>query len=388
SKTRLDRLGYFKTVSVNTPLVPGHDDLIDVNYAVEEQPTGSLSASLGFSQSDGLLLGVNVSEKNFFGTGRSVGLGLNRSASVKSANLSYTNPFFTVDGVSRGFRVFYKETDYEEADISSYSTDKLGGAMTFGYPIDRITRLSFGLQAENTKIKLGSYPAQEITDFIDVHGDAFEQVLLTGSWTRSSLNKGLFPTKGWSQSLGIDIALPEISDLEFYKIQYESDYYLPLSDNHEWVFRQRVNLGYGNGYSTTGSLPFFEHYFAGGFGSIRGFDSSSLGLLSTPASDDPNQDGDPFGGNVLTEFNFELIFPFVILEDRSSVRTSLFLDAGNVFDTNRGYNPSLDEVRAAAGLSLSWITPVGPLSFSVGKALRKKDGDNTQVFQFMLGQTF
>ncbi|WP_369602494.1 outer membrane protein assembly factor BamA [Hahella sp. SMD15-11] len=388
SKTRLDRLGFFKTVSVDTPLVPGHDDLIDVNYTVEEQPTGSLSASMGFSQSDGLLLGVSVTEKNFFGTGRSVSFGLNRSASVKSANLSYTNPFFTIDGVSRGFRVFYKETDYEASDISSYSSDNLGAAMTFGYPIDRVSRLRFGLQAESRNIKLGTYPAQEITDFINTNGNKFDAVLITGSWTRSTLNKGVYPTQGWSQTLGADITLPKLSDLTYYKVQYESDYYVPLSDSHEWVVRQRTNLAYGNAYGSTASLPFYEHYYAGGFGSVRGFENSSLGLRGTPDALDPDQSGDPFGGNLLTEFSLELIFPFALLEDRSAVRSALFLDAGNVFDTDRGFDPALDELRVSAGVSLAWITPVGPLSFSLGKAIRKKDGDNTQFFQFMLGQTF
>lgn len=388
SKTRLERTGYFKTVNVETPLVAGTEDQIDVNYAVEEQSTGSLSASLGFSQSSGIVVGANVAERNFLGSGRQVSFGVNKSESVQSANFAYTNPYFTVDGVSRGFNVSYRETDYEKEDLSSYTSDTLLAGVNFGYPIDRVSRLNFGTRFNHTNLRLGQYPSIDITDFTSLYGTTFDFIELTGSWSRSTLNRGVFPTRGASQRFSMSVALPEISDLAFYKARYETDRYFALSDNDEWAVRLSGNVAYGDGYATDDQLPFFENYYAGGIGSVRGYESSSLGRRSPVNPENPDKSEDPFGGNFLVESSLELIFPFAVLEDRSQVRTTLFVDAGQVFDTYRGYDPKLDEIRTSAGLSLAWITPVGPLSFSIAKALNAKEGDEKQFFQFLLGQTF
>src|SRR5690606_38956934 len=214
SKTRLERLGFFKTVDVETVPVPGTDDMVDVNYSVEEQPTGSLSASVGFSQTSGVILGANVAENNFFGSGKRVSFGVNVSDSVKSANFGYTNPYYTVDGVSRGFSVFARETDYEEEDISSYLLDEYGGRLSFGYPIDNITRLNFGLGYTLSKIQAGSFTSEEVRDFIVEEGDSFNNYFLFGSWRRSTLNRGVLPTDGYSHSESADVAVSG-SDLTY-----------------------------------------------------------------------------------------------------------------------------------------------------------------------------
>ncbi len=386
SKTRLERLGYFQTVDVETVPVPGTDDLVDVNYSVQEQPTGSLSASVGFSQNSGVILGASVSENNFFGTGKRVSFGVNFSDSVKSANVSYLDPYYTVDGVSRGFSLFARETDYEEEDISSYLLDEYGGRVTFGYPTDSITRLNFGAGVTQSNIKPGVFSAQEVRDFIADEGDSFTNYFLFGSWRRSTLNRGVLPTKGYSHSLSLDVAVPG-SDLTFYKATHKTDFYFPLTDSANWVFRARSEIGYGDGYGDRSQMPFFEHFYSGGYGSVRGYEANSLGNKAERAAGDFS-DPDPFGGNVLTEGGLELIFPTPFAGDSRSMRTSVFVDAGQVFDTERGFDPELGEVRTSAGISFQWITAVGPLAFSLAKPLNDKSGDDTQVFQFSLGQTF
>lgn len=386
SKTRLERLGFFKTVTVETPLVAGTDDQIDVNYAVEEQSTGSLSASLGYSSS-GLVLGASVTENNFLGTGRQVSFGVNRSDTVRSANFNYTNPYYTVDGVSRGFNLFYRETDLSNSryELTSYIEDSLGGGINFGYPIDRYSRLNFGVGYTHTSIQV-EQPVIEIVKFLDEYGDNYDFFDVTASWRRSTLNRGLFPTSGTSQRVSLRVVLPEISDFSFYKVGYGSNAYFPLTANHEWVFRARGDVRYGDGYGDLGELPFFEHYFSGGIGSVRGYRPNSLGPKSTPPEGSTER-ADPYGGNLQMEGSLELIVPFIFLEDRSQVRSSVFLDGGNVFDTDRGFDPEPGEIRFAAGISLSWITPIGPLSFSLGQALNDEDEDRPQFFQFLLGQT-
>ena len=386
SKDRLNRLGFFKDVNVETPGVPGKDDQIDVNYSVEEQPTGSLSASLGFSQTNGFLVGANIAENNFFGTGRRVSFGVNVSKSVKSANFSFLDPYYTVDGVSRGFTLFATKTDYAQENISSYVLNNYGGTLTFGYPIDNVTRMSFGVGVQHPSLSVGTLPAQEITNFISAQGDAFNIFTLNGGWARNTLNRGVLPTAGYKHSISLELAVP-FSDLEYYKATDNFNYYWPINRDQTWVTRLRTALGYGGGYGKTGSLPFFQNYYSGGIGSVRGYATNSLGALSTPAVGDYSSP-QPFGGNVLTEASAELIFPTPFAKGSQSMRTSLFLDAGNVFDTHRGFNPSLGQIRASVGVSFQWITAVGPLGFSLAKPLNSRNGDQTQIFQFTLGQQF
>jgi outer membrane protein insertion porin family len=386
SKTRLEQLGFFETVDVQTVPVPGTDDLVDVNYSVVEQATGSLSASVGFSQASGVILGANISENNFFGSGKRVSIGVNVSDSIKSANFSYQNPYYTVDGVSRGFSVFARETDFEEQDITSFLLDEYGGRLSFGYPTDNITRLNFGVGYTFSRVKEGIFSSQEVQDFVAEEGNDFNNYFLFGSWRRSTLNRGILPTDGYSISVSADVAVPG-SDLTFYKLSQKNDFFQPLNDARTWVFRARSEIGYGNGYDGRSVMPFYEHFFAGGYGSVRGYQANSLGPRATPAAGDFS-DPDPFGGNFLTEASLELIVPTPFAGDSRSMRTAFFVDAGQVFDNDRAFSWTLDDVRASAGVGFQWITAVGPLAFSVAKPLNDVSGDDTQVFQFSLGQSF
>jgi outer membrane protein insertion porin family len=386
SKTRLERLGFFGNVIVDTPSVPGQNDQIDVNYRVEEQSSGNLSASLGFSQGSGLTLGLSVSESNFFGSGKRVSFGINTSDSVKSANFSYLNPYYTVDGVSRGFSIFARETDFEEDNRSDYVIDSKGASVTFGYPIDNVSRLSFGLGFTNTKLSAGDFLPLQIDRFVEKNGTTYNTYELTGGWSRSTLNRGMFATKGWRQGFVVDVMAP-FSDLTFYRSTYRSNAYFPVDKKHEYIFRVRNELSWGDSYGDTEQLPFFEHYFAGGINSVRGYENNTLGLRTTP---NPNAVGgdDPFGGNLLYENSFEFIFPLPFVKDQRSMRLSYFVDGGNVFDTNRDYDFDYEELRWSTGLSLQWNTFIGPLGFSFGKALNAIETDEKQFFQFSLGQPF
>jgi len=393
SKVRLERLGYFKGVSVETPEVPGTDDQIDVEFKVEEQPSGSISATLGYAQGTGLIIGGNYQENNVLGTGNSLGLGISYSDYQQSASFNYFNPYYTIDGISRGYNLFARKLNYDEANIARFTTDSYGGGLSFGFPIGETQRINFGATIEYTDITEGVYPAQEISEFIDKNGSNSLNYKLNLSWTSSSLNRGLFPTRGRSQSLAFEISVPG-SDLEFYKVVYNGQMYFPLFGN--WTMRARTELGYGDGYADTEALPFYEHFFSGGFGSVRGFKQSTLGPRTTPAINDPFQDpeGDPFGGNLLMEASLELIFPLPFVEDSRQFRPVMFFDAGNVFNTQcpdvsvNCFGFDLGEIRYSVGIGITWLTGLGPMTFGFSKALKTKDIDETEGFQFELGRTF
>lgn len=393
SKTRLERLGYFKTVNVETPPVPGLPDQVDVNYAVEEQATGSLSASLGFSQSSGIILGGNIAENNFFGTGKRVSIGANVSDVIKSANFSYLNPYYTVDGVSRGFSLSARQTNFDEQNISDFVLDSVDARVTFGYPIDGVTRINFGLALANDKVNIpndfavgSNRPAQEIRSFIAEQGDSFNSLQANVSWVRNTLNKGVLPTRGLLNSLSAEVNLPG-SDLSYYRLTHRADFYAPIDRGQKWVVRLRSREGFARSLAGNNEFPFFQHFFSGGFGSIRGYEANTLGPKSTPDPLDPSTP-DPFGGNVLIEASAELIFPLPFMKEQDQLRSTLFIDGGNVFDTQRGFSPELGEIRYAAGISFQWITVVGPIGLSFAQPFNDQQGDDTQAFQFSLGQQF
>lgn len=478
SRVRLQRLGYFSSASVETPGVAGHDDLIDVEYTVEEQSSGSIGASIGFAQDAGVILGLNLQQDNFMGTGKRIGIGVNSSRYQDFYNFSYTNPYYTEDGVSRGFNVFYRKTDLDEVNVANYSTNTLGAALNFGYPIKETERLGFSFGVANTDINTGQFAVQEIEasprlqegvnwfestalgnnvysapeviepisdlppgyevipasqGFLDKNGNEFLNYTMTASWTQSTLNRGRMATRGASQTVALEVSAP-FSDLEFYKITYAGEIYFPVPVLERWTFRLRTELGFGGGYGSTSELPFYENFFGGGFGSVRGYESNTLGPRSTPAdvyvagqpvtaideNGNPTQRGsefayiaaqnadgeekllfnqvdndvDPFGGDVLIEGSAELLFPLPFIKDQSQIRTGFFVDVGNVFDTDCGstqaacFDVDLGELRYSVGVGLTWITGFGPMSFSLAKPLNSGEFDQEEVFQFTLGRGF
>jgi outer membrane protein insertion porin family len=391
SKIRLQRLGFFKDVNVETPSVPGTDDQIDVNYSVAEQPSGSISATVGYAQGTGLILGLGYQESNVFGTGNSINIGINRSDYQKSINLSFFDPYYTVDGVSRGYSMFFRKSDFGERNIASFSTDSYGGNVSFGYPISEISRIGFTVGVEHTEIKEGVIPAQEISEFLDKEGNKFDLLSLTASYSQSALNRGLLPTAGRSQSVSFEMTVPG-SQLEYFRLNYSGQIFFPLFN--PFVLRLRTNLGYGEAYGGTDNFPFYKHFFAGGMGSVRGYESNTLGPRSTPSPQDRFNDPDPIGGNVLVELSAEVLFPLPFIEDQSQLKSAFFFDAGNVFNTNCPdvsvycLAPSDGELRYSAGVAVTWITGFAPISFALSFPINEKPGDESESFQFELGKTF
>lgn len=391
SKLRLERLGFFKEVTVETPPVPGIEDQIDVNYSVEEQPSGAISASLGYAGDVGLIIGASYQENNVFGTGNSINIGINRSDFQKSFNFSFLDPYYTIDGVSRGYSVFFRKSDFQERNIARFSTDTYGGSVNFGYPVSEVSRLGFSVGYENTTLKEGIFPAQEISQFLASEGKEFDLYSVTASYTMSALNRGLLPTAGKSQSLSFELAVPG-SELEFARFNYNGQIFFPLG--RSLVLRLRADLGYGEAYGDTKVFPFYKNFFTGGMGAVRGYKTNSLGPQATPSPSGRFQQFDPIGGNVLIETSAELLFRLPLVKDQRQIKSAFFVDAGNVFNTNCPpisvicHSPSDGELRYSAGIAVTWITGFAPLSFALSFPFNEKSGDESESFQFEIGKTF
>ncbi|MGO2241155.1 MAG: outer membrane protein assembly factor BamA [Halomonas sp.] len=398
SRQRLERLGFFSQVEVDTQPVPGEPDLLDVTYNVEEQPSGSVSASVGFSQSAGVIYGVGLSQNNFLGTGNRVNIGAQRSDTFTSVNFGFTDPYWTLDGISRGYNVFYRETDYADSDISTFSTDAYGAGINFGYPVSELSRLNFGASIEDLTVKTYFDTASEIRRYVEDQGEDAQSLKLTASWTRNNLNRGIMPTAGNYQRLSVETGVPG-SDAEYYKLRARAQQLFPINADESFALKFTGNVGYADTLGGSDPFPFYENFYAGGLGSVRGFTSNTLGQRTTPSSEGGRNR--TLGGNVSIEGSAEIIFPLPFIEDQRALQTSLFLDGGNTFlsscydvlDEDAGRQQcnsgvDLGDLRYSTGIGLSWLTPVGPLTFSVARPLNDESGDDTQFFQFSLGQTF
>ena len=374
SKLRLQRLGFFTQVAVETIPVEGTDDQLDVEFAVEEGLTADWSVMLGYSDSEGAFWGGSVNQNNFLGTGNKMEASVTSSSSTEKYKFSYLNPYYTVDGVSRGFDLYYTKRDYSKVDVSNFITDTVGADMRFGYPIDDFTRLNFKVGYERIDLQLGTSPATEATAFVNAEGQKFKQFKTSVNWNNSTLNDFWYPTIGSSHGVNLDLALPN-SDLSFYQLSYDYRNFVPLNYNESLVFTTGAKVGLLDTYGSTATAPFFANYFSGGFGSVRGFTNNSLGPK--------NSNGVPLGGQLLTTASAELIFP--MFSDMPSVRTSLFTDVGNVYQSGEF---TAGELRVSGGLNLAWLTPVGPLTLVVATPLRQKTGDKTQSTHITLGSPF
>ena len=376
SKARVSRLGYFENVNVETIPVAGVQDQVDLDFGVTETPSGSLSAGIGFSQSDGLIFNANVTQKNFLGSGKHIRFGFNNSSINTIYSFGYTNPFVTVDGISQGFNAFYRETDADEANIATYTLDAFGGDITFGIPISEENRINLGVGYERTQIDLPSdNTISRYSDFIDREGDTFDTVTLNLGWSSDDRNNALLPTSGVSQTLTGEFAIPGPS-LQYYKLKYKANAYHPINDT--FTFALRGEFGYGESYGDTEEFPFFQNFYAGGIRSVRGFQANTLGV---------KEDDKPLGGNLLVSGGAEVIFPVPFMKKTlKSFRLSAFTDFGNVYDVDQDFDAGL--LRYSAGLSAIWISPFGAMSFSIAAPLKKEDGDETEAFQFSLGSTF
>jgi outer membrane protein insertion porin family len=439
SKAWLQRLPYMETVEFQTNQLPGEDDLVDIDFVVKEQPSGSFTAGIGYGSTTQLSLNAGIQQNNFLGTGNRLGFSINTSSYSKSANVSYTDPYFTVDGVSLGGNLFYQEFDAGNANLVEYNNKTYGAGITLGFPINEYVRLSFGAGYKNNGItRLESY--EQIQKFYELYSDPddpdgglnFENFDVNAAISRSTLNRGTFPTAGSQQSLSYKMTTPN-SDVNYFKINLDTKWYFPLTQDQRWTVLAKFQLGYGNGYgSVEGNdqvLPFWENFRAGGSGTLRGFESNIVGpraiyrrptsIPGTPDSVGSNggcclgPDHDfiqtsrrSVGGNAIAIAGLELIVPTPFLDEgfSNSVRTSIFIDAGNVWDTEFDLNSYKDlnsierekiadysdagRYRASAGLSVQWLSPMGPMIFSFAKTLKEIESDDTEFFSFNIGQTF
>ncbi|GAB3488588.1 outer membrane protein assembly factor BamA [Marinomonas epiphytica] len=392
SKRGIERLGFFASVDLRTRPVPGTTDQVDLDVVVQEQASGSIQASVGYSQEDGTVLGFGVSKRNFLGTGNKLSFNASRSDSSEDYSISYDNPYFTVDGVSRGVQAFYQTSNHDDDDVEDYDLDRIGVGLSYGYPISSTQRLTFGVTVKETTVNLGYDPSNETSDYVETNGNNYDDIIASLTWSDNDLIGGILPTNGYSTSASLQVATPA-GDQQYAKLGLTSQRYWNIRNSNLWLFRLKTRLGYGTGYGDTDALPFFENYFAGGSQSVRGFESSSLGPQNS--YDDDDTDTSALGGNILITGTAELIFPLPMVEDHNSVRTSLFLDAGNVFtdhcftgNENCEEGVDLGEIRYSVGLSWTWITPVAPLSFNFARPINDKEGDSTDFFQFQLGTTF
>ena len=422
-KLRLERLGYFKEVNVETIPVTGTEDQIDVIYSVDEETTGSVGGNIGYSDF-GLMLGFNLQEQNFLGSGNTVGIGINKNIYSELYNLSFMNPYATRDGVSLGYNIYFRETDYGEFNVANYLTNSHGIGAQFGYPTSDITRLGFNLTYDKTDIDVGTLPAREIYDFVSAEGNIFESISAQLSWQRVTLNRGLFPTAGSSTVLSLSTTIPG-SDLSYYRASIRQRNYKPISSN--FVFGFHGELGYLDAYGDTKETPFFQNFYAGGPRSLRGFESNTLGPRSTdapcyefnyeeetcPNLIDTDGDGEldspyinpyanstsryrdrPIGGNIKVEGSLQLIFRLPFIEDQRSLRSAFFFDFGNVFSDNcKDYQincakPAIEDLRYSYGVGVTWITGFGPLSLAIAKPTNEGPQERTEEFQFTVGNVF
>jgi outer membrane protein insertion porin family len=371
SRRRIDKLGYFTEVNVETPAVPGTTDQVDVNVSVTEKPTGVVLLGAGFGSGEGVIVSGSVSQQNIFGSGKHVTAQIGTSKINTTYALSYTDPYFTVDGVSQGFDVYLREVDAVNSGLGFYQTKTVGGAVRLGVPISEIDTINYGLGYEDTKITTFPESPLLIRDYVATFGDQNSTVLGTVGWTRDGRDSLIYPTAGTLHKVSGELGLPG-GTLKYYKTSYQYQRYFPLT--RAYTLMLNGEAGFGDGYGGK-PLPFFRNFFAGGVNSVRGFKTFTVGPKDS--------NGDPRGGSRRLVGNAELLFPFPGLEKDRSVRMSAFVDAGMAGDTYGGEN-----FRYSTGLGVLWVSPLGPLKVSVALPLGAEPGDRKQPFQFTIGGVF
>lgn len=444
SKVRIQRLPYMETVEFETRPVPGQEDQVDVVFNLKEQLSGSFSAGVSYGDFNGLAFQAGIQQNNFLGTGNRVGIGLNTSRGFESFNISYTDPYFTIDGISLGGNLSYSSYDAsKQRGFVDYKSKSYSIGSTLGFPIDEANSVNFGLAyrfehvsqiSEYEQIKLFKRLFEDPNNPDD--GIKYTNLIGTLGWYRTTINRGTFPTDGSNQSASLRMTVPG-SDVQYFKLSYNASFYFPITQTHDWTFLAKVKLGYGNGYGDKDGfdqvLPFRDN-FRTGQNEVRGFTANTIGpkavwKIQDTINGSPDETGETdvivldenydsirtsinnnstssVGGNAIATGSLELIFPtpFISDEVKNSVRTSLFVDAGNIWDTEFDYEnlSQLDNLsaidlidysdaslyRLSSGVSLQWLSPMGPMIFSFARALKKREGDRVDIFSFNVGTTF
>lgn len=371
SRSRIDRLGYFDAVNVETPAVTGATDQVDLNVTVTEKPTGLLLFGAGFGSGEGILLSGSISQNNIFGSGKHVTAQVNTSKINTTYALSYTDPYFTVDGVSQGFDIYLREVDAINSGLGNYLTRTAGLGLRVGVPITERDTINYGLAYEDTKITTFVDSPLIYTDYVAAFGNQNSTILGTVGWVRDQRNSLIYPTEGSLHKAQGEVGLPG-GTLRYYKASYQYQRYFPLTRHYTVMVNGEG--GYGEGYGGK-PMPFFRNFFAGGVSSVRGYRSFTIGPKDS--------NGDPRGGTRRLVGNAEFLFPFPGLENDRSVRMSAFVDAGMVSDKY-----SVSDFRYSTGIGVLWVSPLGPLKISAAIPFGDKPGDRKQMFQFTVGGVF
>jgi outer membrane protein insertion porin family len=374
SRDRVDRLGYFTEVAIDTQEVPGSPDQVDINLRVAEKPTGSLQLGAGFSSAEKLFLSFGISQDNFFGTGNALGIQVNTSKYNRVLNISTTDPYFTADGVSRTLNVYTRSNKPYLVDSGNYSLATSGAGVTFGIPFAEIDTVFVSATFEQTRITTGANMPNAYTTYINEFGATSQSIPLSVGWARDSRDSVLAPSKGRLVRLNGEVG---VGDLRYYRNNAQFQEFFPLGK--KYTLAVNAEVGYGGGLSGK-TYPVFKNYYAGGLGSVRGFQQGSLGPQDRGCT---STVWCPVGGSKKILLNTEFYVPFPGVGNDRTLRLYSFVDVGNVFDTIE-----IDEMRSSFGLGLSWISPVGPLRFAVAKPIRKFEGDRMQSFQFQIGTSF
>ena len=374
SKQKVDRLDFFSEVNIETLPVPDTTDQMDVSLAVKEKATGDFSIGAGISSGEGLVLTSSITQRNLFGSGNMLSAQVNTSKTNQIYSVSYTNPYYTDDGVSRGFDVYKRNVNSSKTAISQYRSSTMGAGVRFGVPIGDDESIHYGLSAENTQLSLNDVSPQRFKDYVNVFGASTTNLLATIGWTNDTRDSAIYTTEGTVQGAFIEIALP-ISDQRYYKLTYQHQWFHTLGRDVTLYLNGEAGSGYGYGGKP---LPFFKNFYAGGPGSVRGYESNSLGPRDLNNS--------ALGGNKRIVGNAELLLPMPGMAEERSVRLSAFLDGGAVYGESSLAGTS--GLRYSAGVAVTWISPIGPLKISYGIPLNSKVADKVQRTQFTLGTIF
>lgn len=380
SRERLQRLGFFEDVNIETPPVPGSPDQVDINVSVKERLVNNFMFGVGYSDADGVLVNASMNFKNFLGTGKDVALNGDNSKVNRHINLSYINPYYTEDGISRSINLYSTRTDAAAANTASYTSNTDGVGLGFGIPISEDRSVSFGLAYERIELQANAITGSKVArDFIDAYGDTNSVFKATLGWSRDTLDDPLFPHSGTVHRVSLESTVPG-GELEYYRVSYLGGFYFPLSK--DLTFKLKATLDYGDGFGGTEIYPFYKNFYAGGSNSVRGYSSRSLGPKDY-GGPDPSL---PIGGSKRVLGNSELLFPFPGAADNKAMRLSVFVDAGMVYGPTAIVD--LLELRYSAGVAFNWFSPVGPLSISYAFPLNDRPEDRTESVQFTLGQAF
>ncbi|MDO5090807.1 MAG: outer membrane protein assembly factor BamA [Cardiobacteriaceae bacterium] len=372
---RIQRLPQVAKLDKQIVPVEGSDDQVDINYTIKEQSTSYIQGGVGYGQSSGALFNIEYTDDNFFGTGNRLGVAFGKSSSTEKYGFNFTDPYFTADGISLDYNLYYEKYNFDKEDLSDWASDNMGALLTFGYPLSEYQTFYFGGGYRGVKIQLGDEVASEIRDYVAKNGRKYHEGVLTLSWLRDTTNHAHFPTKGASHRISGEFTIPG-SDDTYYKLGYKNRTYFNAA-NESLIIGLKGDINLGGGFGDNDSLPFYRKYYAGGINTVRGFEHNSLGPKY--------KNGDTAGGDFRVNGSVEMMVPLGKLGRESNLRLGTFVDVGNVYARPKDFDAG--ELRYSAGLFLQWMSPIGPLNLSYGFPLNKKDGDKTEKFQFTLGTT-